>query len=204
MAKKKIAEIDFSTEEKIKVAAAKVFQQKGFAATRTRDIAEEAGMNLALINYYFRSKQKLFDLIMEEKLSTFFKNFIPLILGSELSLDEKIKYVVKNYITLLSENPDLPLFVLNAIHTNPKHFAKIVKGAEMIQHAPLVAQLKKQNPKMKFEHFFLNIMALSIFPFIMRPAISIISEPIGNNFEALMKERMELVPLWMNSIIKTK
>lgn len=204
MAKKKIAEIDFSTEEKIKVAAAKVFQQKGFAATRTRDIAEEAGMNLALINYYFRSKQKLFDLIMEEKLSTFFKNFIPLILGSELSLDEKIKYVVKNYITLLSENPDLPLFVLNAIHTNPKHFAKIVKGAEMIQHAPLVAQLKKQNPKMKFEHFFLNIMALSIFPFIMRPAISIISEPIGNNFEALMKERMELVPLWMSSIIKTK
>ena len=55
-----------STEEKIKEAARRVFTKKGYAATRTRDIAEESGYNLALINYYFRSKEKLFDIVMLE------------------------------------------------------------------------------------------------------------------------------------------
>ena len=64
--KKSRAAGDPTTEEKIKEAARKLFTQKGFAATRTRDIAEEAGINLALLNYYFRSKQKLFDLIMKD------------------------------------------------------------------------------------------------------------------------------------------
>lgn len=204
MATKKVIKKDVSTEEKIKIAASKVFQKKGFAATRTRDIAEEAGMNLALINYYFRSKKKLFEIVMEEKLFSFFQSFISSILSGGLSPEEKIRHISENYITLLLENPDLPLFVINAVHTDPKHFAKIVSGAEMIQHAPLAAQLKKQNPKMNFEHFFMNIMALCIFPFIMRPAISIISDPIGNNFEALMKERMKLIPAWMESMLQVK
>ena len=49
-----------TTEEKIIRAADKIFTQKGYAATRTREIAEEAGTNLALLNYYFGSKEKLF------------------------------------------------------------------------------------------------------------------------------------------------
>ncbi|HLZ87627.1 MAG TPA: TetR family transcriptional regulator, partial [Puia sp.] len=60
-----------STEEKIMEAARKLFTQRGFAATRTRDIAEEAGINLALLNYYFRSKQKLFDIVMMENFRRF-------------------------------------------------------------------------------------------------------------------------------------
>ena len=201
---KKTEPKDLSTEQKIKEAAATVFQKKGFAGTRTRDIAEEAGLNLALINYYFRSKQKLFDIIMEEKLRSFFMNFIPLILDDNSTPEEKIKLVSKNYINLLLENPDLPVFVMNAIYSDPRRFAKIVDGVQMIQHAPLATQLKKQNPEMKFEHFFMNIMALTIFPFIMRPAISIISDPIGKNFEALMKERIEMIPKWMDAMVKTK
>lgn len=66
MAKQLKKKIDQTTEEKIKIAARKLFTRKGFAAVKTRDIAEEAGINLALLNYYFRSKEKLFKLIMEE------------------------------------------------------------------------------------------------------------------------------------------
>jgi AcrR family transcriptional regulator len=63
MAKKKeVKALDTTTEAKIKNAARVVFHKKGFAATRTRDIAEEAGINLALLNYYFRSKEKLFEI----------------------------------------------------------------------------------------------------------------------------------------------
>ena len=204
MAKTKKQAKDLSTEQKIKEAAIKVFQKKGFAATRTRDIAQEAGLNLALINYYYRSKQNLFDLIMEEKLITFFKNFIPVILAADVSLEEKIKLVSQNYINLLLENPDLPIFVLNAIHNDPGHFSKIVQGAELIQHSALVEQLKKINPKIKFEQFFMNFLALCIFPFIVRPAISQISDPINKNFEHLMRERVKLIPKWMDVMIKEK
>ncbi|MBK7097531.1 MAG: TetR/AcrR family transcriptional regulator [Sphingobacteriales bacterium] len=201
---KYIQQKDLSTEQKIKDAAAIVFQKKGFAATRTRDIAEEAGLNLALINYYYRSKKNLFDIIMEEKLSTFFRTFIPFILSEGKTPEEKIKRISKDYISLLLENPDLPLFVLNAIHTNPEHFTKIVYGAEQIQHSPLVAQLKKLNPKAKFEQFFLNIMALCVFPFIMKPAISHLSDILSKDFENLMKERIEMIPKWMDAMIKVK
>ena len=201
---RKLEKKDLSTEQKIKDAAAIVFQKKGFAATRTRDIAEEAGLNLALINYYYRSKKNLFDIIMEEKLRTFFRTFIPFILSEEQMPDEKIKRISKDYINLLLENPDLPLFVLNAIDTNPEHFTKMVYGAEQIQHSPLVAQLKSLNPKAKFEQFFLNIMALCVFPFIMKPAISHLSEILSKDFEKLMKERIELIPKWMDAMIKVK
>ena len=50
--------VDISTEDKIKQAALKLFTKKGYAATRTRDISEAAGINLALLNYYFRSKER--------------------------------------------------------------------------------------------------------------------------------------------------
>ncbi|HRN46802.1 MAG TPA: TetR family transcriptional regulator [Niabella sp.] len=201
---KNLEKEDLSTELKIKDAAAIVFQKKGFAATRTRDIAEEAGLNLALINYYYRSKKNLFDIIMAEKLSTFFRTFIPFILSEDQTPDEKIKRISKDYINLLLENPELPLFVLNAIHTNPEHFTKMIYGAEQIQHSPLVAQLKRLNPKAKFEQFFLNIMALCVFPFIMKPAISHLSDILSKDFENLMKERIEMIPKWMDAMIKVK
>ena len=62
---------DLSTEEKIKNSARAVFHRKGFAAARTRDIAQEAGINLALLNYYFRSKEKLFNIVMLEAFQSF-------------------------------------------------------------------------------------------------------------------------------------
>ena len=74
MAKKKKID-DGSTEQKIKEAARKLFTEKGFDAVKTRDIAEEAGLNLALLNYYFRSKEKLFEIIMLENLGHFSRGF---------------------------------------------------------------------------------------------------------------------------------
>src|SRR5579859_3339176 len=90
-----------STEAKIKEAARKLFTQKGFAATRTRDIAEEAGINLALLNYYFRSKQKLFDLIMMENFRQFIGGMSANFVDESLSMEERIGKVVNAYIDFL-------------------------------------------------------------------------------------------------------
>src|SRR5690606_14988663 len=98
---KKVKNLDTSTEEKIIQAARKVFMQKGYVATRTRDIAEEAGINLALLNYYFRSKEKLFQLIMVEKLQLLFSVILPIVNNDDLTLEEKVETLVENYINLL-------------------------------------------------------------------------------------------------------
>ena len=94
MAKKATAEIEknTSTEEKIKGAASRVFTQKGYAATRTRDIAEESGLNLALINYYFRSKEKLFDIIIVEHLQLFIHSVMGIVNDPKTTIIDQSLY----------------------------------------------------------------------------------------------------------------
>src|ERR1700755_1986938 len=111
MAKKDTANAaDSSTEEKIKEAARVVFIKKGFAATRTRDIAEEAGINLALLNYYFRSKEKLFHVIMAETLKGFVQNIAMVLNDEKSSLEEKIQQLANSYIDMIIEEPEIPTF----------------------------------------------------------------------------------------------
>ena len=111
-----------STEEKIKAAAQKVFMQKGYGAARTRDIASAAGINLALLNYYFRSKEKLFHDIMIERIKLFFGTLAPLLNDASTSLEVKIGRIVSGYLDMLLENPELPLFVLNELRKKPDLF----------------------------------------------------------------------------------
>lgn len=114
-----MVEIDKNTEQKILDAARVVFTRQGFAAARMDDIATEAGINRALLHYYFRSKQKLFDVIFEENLSRFYRSFIE-ILSSELDLESKIRNLISAEIDMLLENRDLPLFIISEASRNPE------------------------------------------------------------------------------------
>ena len=120
-------QIDQSTEEKIKAAAYKLFTQKGYSATRTRDIAEEAGINLALLNYYFRSKEKLFDLIMAENMKQFMSGIYATINNKETSYNEKFALIVNAYIDMLTIQPDMPIFVLSEIRNDPSGLIERMK-----------------------------------------------------------------------------
>jgi AcrR family transcriptional regulator len=91
------------TEEKIKEAARIVFMEKGYAATGMRDIAAKAGVNLSLVNYYFRSKRNIFNLIMTEKMQKIFGSIIPYMMDETTSLEEKIKNISTMYINTISE-----------------------------------------------------------------------------------------------------
>src|ERR1700733_4171728 len=97
---------DISTEEKIKDAARKIFTKKGFLATTIRDIATEADINIASINYYFRSKEKLFEFIMDETIGRLFNKIEPVLNNENMTIDEKIEICVGYYIDNILENPD--------------------------------------------------------------------------------------------------
>ena len=120
---------DLSTEEKIKAAAKKVFMTKGFDGCSVRDIAKEVGSNVALLNYYFRSKEKLFELIFEGAMSDFLQAMIA-VFSSELTLKEKVEQLIDKEFSFFLEHPELPMFILQSLHQNkndapmPSHFLK--------------------------------------------------------------------------------
>lgn len=204
MAKNNKVEKDKSTEEKIKEAARKVFMQKGFAATRTRDIADESGINLALLNYYFRSKEKLFHEVMSEKIQQFFGVLFPIINDASTKLETKIDLIVANYIDMLSANPDLPLFILSEMKGGPTQITKTLPIEKITKNVSLVKQLQERRPDVNPVHFLMNILGMTIFPFIARPAFGAIGILNKSDFETVIEQRRKLIPLWIKAGLKAR
>jgi len=207
MAKVKKKEVD-SAEEKIKQAARKLFTEKGFDAVKTRDIAAEAGINLALLNYYFRSKQKLFDIVMIENFNQFIEKLIPVLSDESLPLDEIMAKAAASYIDMLKSNPDLTFFVLNQMRSNSPVVSSL--GGKMGDAR--AGFMKRITDSMKggkitpvhMAHFMMNFMGLVIFPFVSKPILMRVNGINEKEFDSLMEERKELIPVWIKAMSKVK
>jgi AcrR family transcriptional regulator len=205
MAKKVKIEEDHSTEDKIKAAARKVFTKKGFAATRTRDIAEEAGINLALLNYYFRSKEKLFEIVMGENMAQFILGMKGVLYNEKKTLIEKVEDIVDNYIELLKAHPDLPLFILSEIRANPERLAAKMDVKNILFQSPFFKQIMEETKgRVNPLHFFMNILGLTIFPFIASPLLKNVGNLKQADFDAMMQERKKMIPAWIRAMLKVK
>jgi TetR/AcrR family transcriptional regulator len=165
-----------NTEEKILIAAQSVFTKKGMDGTRMQEIADEANINKALLHYYFRSKQKLFEAIFSKVFSQIFpdiKNFI----NSEKPIAEKLAIFIDKYIELLMKNPFLPTFILKEINRDPVFLASVIKKqginpAEILQlfeKEMVNGSIRKMDPR----ELMINILSLSIFPFASKPLMQI-------------------------------
>jgi|SRR5450432_607911 len=204
MKKAKVSKKDISTEEKIKEAARKVFTQKGYSATRTRDIAVEAGLNLALLNYYFRSKQKLFEIVMIEKMQKFFSILLPILYDNLSSLETKIESIATSYIDLILVNPDLPFFVMSEARNNPEIINKVAQKKDFLKNSVFIRQIKEKKPDLNPYHLLINLMGMCVFPFIMKPILQQISDMGEPAFKQMMTERKTLIPVWTKAILKSK
>jgi len=197
---------DSSTEDKIKNAAKIVFHKKGFAASRTRDIAEEAGINLALLNYYFRSKEKLFVLVMIETLSDFFGSVSVIINNPETTFEEKIEQFAAGYIDLIFREPDIPLFIMSEIRNNPEQLLQKVDIRNTVFNSVFIRQFAEavEQGKIKdqnFLHFMMNFIGLIVFPFIAKPLLQAISGLSEEQFNGLIEERKKLIPVWIKAMM---
>ena len=195
---------DQSTEEKIKEAARKVFTRKGFAATRTRDIAEEAGINLALLNYYFRSKKKLFEIVMMEKMQKFFGFIGPIIYNEDSSLDLKIEGIVSNYIDLIQANPDMPFFILGESRNNPEIIKNAMPRKDFMKNSFFIKQLKEKKPGQDPYQFLLSLLGMTIFPFLMKPVFQKLTDIEDAKYKQMMTDRKKLISVWCKAILKIK
>ncbi|MEO9964203.1 MAG: TetR family transcriptional regulator [Reichenbachiella sp.] len=195
-----------STEEKIKASAKVIFMQKGFAATKTRDIAEHADINLALVNYYFRSKENLFQQIMMESMQGFFSSMMKVFFDEASSLDEKLNTLASAYIDMLISQPNMPLFILNELQSNPEKFVKKVSAGAHLKNSVLFKQIIEtlgpdKSAKLNPVHLFMNLMGLIVFPFIGRPMFHFAMGVEQKEFNKMMQERKELIPIWIKDMI---
>ena len=200
---------DPNTETKIKTAARIVFHKKGFAGTRTRDIAEQANMNLALLNYYFKSKKKLFGLIMIETLTLFFQTMAMVFNDETTSLEKKIHLVAEKYIDLITEEPEIPLFIMSEIRSHGATFLDKLPGVNMILQSVFIKQYKEAAGNGKVTtpdplHFLMNVLGLVVFPFIGSPMIKKVGRLSDRQFDKLMQERKMLIPFWIKAMLNTR
>jgi AcrR family transcriptional regulator len=190
-----------STEEKIKTAARTVFMRKGYAAARTRDIAEECGLNLALINYYFRSKENLFNIVMLELCQQFASSVKELLNNPETTLHEKIEKLVHHYIDLLLSTPSIPLFILNEAHTNPDMFLSRIGMNDTVEELYIVKQWKEMAEKARLTvnplHIILNTISMTVFPFATAPMVMVKSKITIEAYKKMMEDRKTMIPKWI-------
>ncbi len=189
---------DLSTEDKILNAAKKVFLAKGMDGARMQDIADEAGINKALLHYYFRSKDKLFEQIFTEVASAFLPR-ISAILESDVTLFEKIESFCNEYISQEIKTPYVAIFILNEINRQPKTFLKKALGNNKPPVSKLRAQIEKEIKAGNIKpiaplQLLMNVLSLCIFPFLASPMIQLVASIDSKQFNDMMEQRKKEVP----------
>jgi AcrR family transcriptional regulator len=197
-------EKELSTEEKILISASKVFTEKGFSGTRTRDIAEEAGINLALLNYYFRSKEKLFEQVMKAKIVLLFGQILPIITDEKTTLEEKIDLTTEKYIDILSENPNLPVFVISEIQKKNSELTSVLPLKKVFNSSSLIKQIKERRPDLNPLHFLVTFLGMTIFPFVAKPIFNAFQIIKDDEFQQFIEERRKLIPVWVKTLLELK
>lgn len=134
--------ISEKSEDKIKDAARRIFLKKGFDGTTSRDIAREADMNIALTNYYFRSKEKLFLEIFSEVLGKYFNSTIE-ILNKKIDIKTKISEMIEHDFQMMKEEPDMVIFIMNEIHKEPDRLFAGMSHFERLKETYFTQQLEE-------------------------------------------------------------
>ena len=110
-----------SMEQSILDAAEKLFLENGFKSTSTTQIAKEVGCNQALVHYYFRTKDNLFNRIFEKKFGDFFQVIFDTTQLEQLDFKQKIRHICESHFDLLNKNPKIPMLILNELSRRPDH-----------------------------------------------------------------------------------
>ena len=197
---------DASTEEKILAAARKVFITRGMAGARMQDIADEAGMNKALLHYYFKNKEQLFENIFIRLTQGFWQQ-ITAIFESDDPLFEKIRAFCSVYIDKIIENPFIPLFVLYEMNQRPAGFVKKMFRGNLPRPAKLMMQIDESVKKglirpIHPSQLVMNMLSLCIMPFIGKPMFMTVMNMDEKTFTALMHQRKKDVPEFIINSIK--
>ncbi len=161
-----------STKEKIVQAAKQIFIRKGMDGARMQEIADEAGINKAMLHYYFHSKDQLFDEVFYGILSQLIPGLIAIFKGDE-PFPDKIEAIVTEYDTYMSRNPFLPQFVFREINRDPEQLSKFMSDQGLnFELVEVMINREVSSGHIRpitFPHLFANIIGMIVMPYIGRP-----------------------------------
>lgn len=175
---------DGETERRILSAARTVFIRRGSGGARMQEIAAEAGVNQALLHYYFGTKDRLSLAVFRESAAKLFPGILR-ILSSDATIETRVEQVVHHYIDTLRAHPFLPGFVLGEMNFNPGRMVSLasemaslgVPDAPRRALAALGRDLAHRAKRGDFrpvtaDQFMVNLASLCVFPFAARPMLA--------------------------------
>jgi TetR/AcrR family transcriptional regulator len=212
--KRRVRSREAATEQRILDAARAVFLRHGTAGARMQEIAGEAGVNQALLHYYFRSKERLSAAVFKQIASRIFPALAQT-LGADISLDEKIDRLIRIYLDNLSQNRFVPGYLISELHHHPERVEQLLSGAlgadpRTIMPA-VIRNLERQindgvragtlRP-IKPQQFVINLISLCIFPFAARPMLSIVFGMDDEAFDRFIEQRRRDLPTFVRSALR--
>lgn len=200
-----------NTEQAILKAAEELFLEQGFEQTTTKQIAQRAGCNQALLHYYYRTKDNLFVQIFEEKVKFIATHFLDLNLTAQ-TLEERISQMVEVHFELFRKNPRLVPFLLKEVLSDPVRVAPIldkikqymVKIFGKIDEA-LHEEIEKGAARpVSTLNVILTLVSLDMAPFIIAPVLQRVLDLTDEQLdEQLDKRKPEVVEILLRQIRKS-
>jgi AcrR family transcriptional regulator len=197
---------DTDTEARILDAAHIVFVRRGTAGARMQEIADEAGVNKALLHYYFRSKSRLAAAVFQRVARGLFLR-VSETLGSDAGIEDKVRRVVRLYLEQLTKTPYAPAYVISELNQHPDRAAQFVEAVRHIREQSLNAdvldtlgkQLRRrvragEMRAISTPQFIANLASLCIFPFAARPMLCAILDLDDRGFARFIEERKTALP----------
>ncbi|WP_027124991.1 TetR/AcrR family transcriptional regulator [Gelidibacter mesophilus] len=194
-----------TTEHQILDAAKDVFQSKGMDGARMQEIADKAGINKAMLHYYYRSKQLLFEAVFKNAFSLLAPQ-LNAILNDDSPIEEKIRNFTNDYTTFMMKHPYLPNFIINELNRNEDFILKLKENTGFPNlekfKAKVDAEISQGNLKpIDADQLFVNILALNIFPFLGKPLVKALTKKDEKAYKAFTESRKtEVANFIINSI----
>lgn len=193
-----MSSIEKETDEKIYEAARDVFHERGFDGARMQDIANRAGINKALLHYYYRSKDLLFEKVSQAAASKLMPGVVQALRGND-PLPVKVDMFVTAYIDTLRANPFMPGFILHELNRNPERLKNFLpKMVEQVL-GPFINEIDSEIaagnlPYKDAKHFVVSLFSLCVFPFVARPIFQRVFGFDDAGFEQFLVERKQEIP----------
>lgn len=199
-------ERDGDTEQRILDAAHTVFMRTGTAGARMQEIAREAGVNSALLHYYFRSKDRLAEAVFHRAAAQLFPVVVG-VLASDRPLAEKVRAIVEIETDRLSRTPYLPAYIISELAHHPERITQFISAMTGSRPEALGRKLLRvvggqigeevragRMRPVAPEQLLVNLLSLCIFPFAARPMISALMGLDDKAFARFIRERRETLP----------
>lgn len=205
---------DRDTEQRILDAAHTVFVRRGTAGARMQEIAEEAGVNKALLHYYFRNKNRLAEAVFR-RVATGLLARAGAILGGDDDLETKVRRIIGLYLDQLTRTPYVPGYIIGELTQHPDRAHQLLDAVRQFRdeaHAPdfiagLARQLRAEARRgairsIPVEQFIVNLVSLCIFPFAARPLVATVLQLDARGFARFVDERKRTLPVFFLNALR--